>query len=160
MNQIPAVRNSCLNPFRIKNSSSRMSQLRWTLEFPKGIEIRVSSELRPTRYSARRKTEVPLSFEEGITLVARRMDEIPEETSRFWWNRSLKRAKTSTQLTPGRYGGAPFRFRLKGPGGSASVNAQDWSLLLLEQTGADFLFASNSYELNWSIKEPEYLCTP
>jgi len=60
-----------------------MSQLRWTLEFPKGIAIRVSSELRPTRYSARRKTEVSLSFEEGITLVERRMDEIPEDTSRF-----------------------------------------------------------------------------
>jgi len=60
-----------------------MSQVRWTLEFPKGIAIRVSSELRPTRYSARRKTEVPLSFEEGIKLVARRMDRIPEETSRF-----------------------------------------------------------------------------
>ena len=60
-----------------------MSQLRWALEFPKGIEICVSSELRPTRYSARRKTEVPLSFEEGKTLVERRMDEILEDTSRF-----------------------------------------------------------------------------
>ena len=60
-----------------------MSQLRWTLDFPKGIVILVSSELRLTRYGARRKTEVPLSFEEGITLVERRMDEIPEDTSRF-----------------------------------------------------------------------------
>ena len=60
-----------------------MSQLRWNLDFPKGIVILVSSELRLTRYSARSKTEVPLSFEEGITLVERRMDEIPEDTSRF-----------------------------------------------------------------------------
>jgi len=60
-----------------------MSQLRLFLEFPKGIAILVSSELRPTRFSARRKTEIPLSFEEGITLVERRRDEIPEDTSRF-----------------------------------------------------------------------------
>ena len=87
------------------------------------------------------------------------MDDIPEDTSRFM-TYVFKRAKTYALLTLGMCLGAPSPVQVKGSGGSASVFAQKRSLLLLELTGADFLFASNSCELNWPIKEPEYLCTP
>lgn len=88
------------------------------------------------------------------------MDKIPEDTSRFDEIGHQNEPKHLTSSRRGDVEEPPVRFRLKGPGGSASVIAQEWSLLLLELTGADFLFASNYSELNWSIKEPEYLCTP
>ena len=65
------------------------------------------------------------------------MDDIPEDTSRFM-TYVFKRAKTYALLTLGMCLGAPSPVQVKGSGGSASVFAQKWSLLLLERTGADF----------------------